>query len=226
MTPEELLNVFRREVHDEAQPQLWSDEAIYDFMAQAEAEFATRIGGFFEVLPPVTVVAGDAWLPLEPWIMDIYRARVIGQGNIKVMTLTSFERGQWYDDYGINGSIHNYEWQDDTGRVEALITDMDETRLRLWRVPSEDVQIELTVQRLPKAPVSDTQQKFDVQDPRDQYALVHWMQYLAYQSQDVDTYDPDAAERARARFEMYMDQRVQRRMRNRRPGGVVRYGGI
>lgn len=190
MTLIELRDLFRREVDDLDAPALWSDEEIYEFANDAQNEACRRarllIDSSTVAICQITVAALASTAPLDSRIIFVRRARITGKN-------TPLDRASWRDlDESFPG------WESHTGTVSHFVSDWETGKLRLYRIPTVQTVLNLTVARLPLADMgTDDSPEINVRYHR---SLVFWMKYRAYMKQDAETANP---EKAKANLELF-----------------------
>lgn len=231
MTPAELLDRFRAEVADlnlsgDADC-LWSDEEIYDYMDDAQKQFARETRCFVDsesaALTTVAVTANDPWVPLNPRIIRILDAHLVTpRRDMRLIKKADVSRYWTSCDYG-NYGLSN--WRYATGTPHAIITDMMAGKGRLLPIPLENDTIQFTVERLPLKDVTEESAALEVTERQHQLILIHWMKHRAYDKQDADTYDSVKSSSFAAQFRERCREIHNELGRLRRPAGTVRYGG-
>lgn len=225
-----LFDRFRSDVADEENPPLWNDEEIWDYMNDAQRMFCRLTWGISDSRGAVTqlqVDEGDVWAAISPDILTIRSAkRTSDFGNVVVASFEQAEgAGWWGDDYGMPKRV---TLDDSTGTIKALVTGMEENRVRLYPIPSADELIQLTVYRLPQRIDSDAANEGAQLEIKDMHhlALLLWMKHLAYAKQDAETFDKGKSDEYEAMFQKYcFDAKKERERLEQRPGPLA-YGGI
>lgn len=127
------------------------------------------------------------------------------------------------------GTYGNYELVSVTSRTgdafvtAALVNDWP-AGTPVYEVSGKELT--LTVFRLPMSDLTEISTVFELTDVRHQRALLNYMAYLAYHKQDADTYDPQLATNAFARWTNELTGYIREVRRVRHPAGAVRYGGL
>lgn len=212
MDATELLDLFRTEMRDSSMPYLFSDETIYSYIDTAQVEFCRRTEGTEDARTfDVSVTAGIEWYDTDPRILKLRRAYDKSTGRpVDVVNLERAEqRGIRFDGK--------------TGPLRALITGAEKNALRAWPIPSEAVEIQLEVFRLP-SPVTENATGLEV-DRQHHVYLLDWVKHLAFGTQDSDIFDRRAAEECGTRFAAYCARSKVEQGRARHQVGAVQYGG-
>lgn len=221
-----LYNRFRSDVYDEAEPFLWKKDEVYAYMDAAQKQFCRLAGGIADSssrFTQLTVTAGDAWVALDPRILKIRRAqRQSDSKKLDVINHEDLDRLLDGDDYGTR---RQFKLDNMPGEVRFLITNMEQDKIRLVRVPAVDDVIELSVYRLPLATITGPQQKLEIHEQHHEY-LMRWMKHLAYSKQDSQTRNDKLADSNEAAFRVYCEQARQEREAREHKPRVVTYGGI
>lgn len=216
MNSTDLLAQFRLDVVDLEDPFLWSDDEILGYMDDAQRMFCRLVGGIGDASSALTQIAyttATDWVSTSPLILKIRDAYDLATGNqIDVWNLEDLrDRGLRFNNV--------------PGRVRHLVTGIEEHRVRLHAFPAEAGTIQLTVDRLPLKQITDTDQKFEIDDQHHRH-LSMWMKHLAYSKPDAETYDRTKSAEAKDSFEQYCFEAKGERERLRGKVRVVRYGGI
>lgn len=222
MTSGELLDLFRVEMNDVANPQLWSDDFIFGAIDSAQTQFARETDGIPDSTTPAVVdlvIAPDTTsllyadvLPLHPSILKIRTARRGDNGrSVSVINEEDMPGSGLYFD-GL------------PGETRTLVTGTDENQVRVWPFPRSDLTIKLSVFRLPLVPITDDQAlEIPAQHHR---ALLMWAKHLAYGVQDAETFDRTRSEEFKQRFERHCADAKAEQGRLRHKPRAVAYGGI
>lgn len=192
-----LRTLFRREANDATKPYLWSDEALNDFANEAEQEACRRGHLLIDSTAnfcTIPIVAGDDVLALDPRIIDVRRARLIGENCM--LDLIHVDE--------MDASAP--QWETETGTPRALVTDYQSNALRLYPIPTAADSLKLTVSRLP---MKDMAADDDAPEIRIEHrrGLVQWMLHRAFDTKDSELIDPQGAAKALAKFEAEFGRR-------------------
>lgn len=188
----QLIAQFRRDTDDTTVPFLWPDPSVINWLNEAEQEACRRsqllIDSSTAALTPLTVTADNAFITYDTRIIKILRARPRGKLPVSIITAQEMDtRPNWEDETGVE--------------LRALVSDMATDKLRTYPVLTVALTIDLTVQRLPLADMTE----LDADSPEIKalyhMKLIEWAKWRAYSMDDVDANDPLKAEKALANFE-------------------------
>lgn len=187
----ELIEIFRNEVDDAAEPFLWTEEELIEYTNDAENEAARRGRLLVDSTTPeiceIALVAGTAAYALDPRVIFVRRARVASRSlPLARATLRDF-------DSEVPG------WEAHTGTITSFITDYDTGKLRLYRKPTADDTLLLSVTRLPLNEMKKLDDAPEIH-ARFQRNLRHWLKFRAYSKQDAETKDDKKAAEGLALF--------------------------
>lgn len=217
MTAGELLDLFRQEVVDTAQPYLWSDDFILGALSHAQEQFCRFTDGLpdssTDAVTKLVITAGVDSYALSPSVLKIRSARLNDTGR-PIMVLNQEDmppRGMYFDGR--------------PGTVAALITGMDENTVRVWPMPNANTAIRLSVFRLPLAQLTDGDNLIVV-PAQHQRALLMWAKHLAYGVHDSDAFDRTKSENYEQKFMAYCASATVDQDRARHKPRTVAYGGI
>ncbi len=153
MTPQDLFNRFRSDVIDIATPPLWWDEEVWGYMDDAQKQMCIKTDGLRDATSAATqiaITATDPWVSVDPTVLTIRSAKLTS--TQKPVRIFSYE-----DLAGADGTTTPWPWAladlNRPGAVLAAIVGMEEGKLRLVQVPTEDDSLELVIERLPLAPL-------------------------------------------------------------------------
>jgi hypothetical protein len=201
LTLKDLLLAFRQRVDDleddwetDDARLGWSNAEITGYANEAVTEYARRrlmLDRSTEDTCEIAVVTDQADYPLDPRVLDILRVELDG----KPLAKTSLQELDW----------HNPDWATLTGTPQRYLEQRGVGHLgtlTLFPIPNAAGTLNLTVSRLPLAPMAwaDRATAEPEVPLEDRSALLWWMEFLAYQRQDDDYYDPKRAEAAAATF--------------------------
>lgn len=229
MDAQEVVQLFRSQVHDEATPHLWSDTEVYEYLDQAQKWLVRRLRGLPDAsTPEVTrienIAPGTVFVELDPRILRIRGVYDKDNRELDVLNtenLGSYTRG---DDYGQPTRLTLSE---KPGKLRAVVSGMEQNKLRLVSPPQEEQQIRLLVNRLPLERIveDDPPMKLEV-DEQHHFFLIDGMKALAYRKEDAETFDRGRVEEFTATFEDYAFRaRMEQERLEHRPRTVA-YGGL
>lgn len=212
MLTSELLEKFRRDFDDLEEPYLISDAEFYEFLDDAQREFA-RLTNYFQdsstaAVCQLAVTASTPLVSIDSRILEVREARLASTDKkLEIKNLVEVDL------------------DDATGTPSILVFDVETDKVRLYPEPTESDTINLKVTRYPLEEV-DGYSELEVSDPRLQRKLLMWVVHMAYSKEDSEVYNPDAASKFERRFIGFCEQFKNERMRLRRRPGAVKYGGL
>jgi hypothetical protein len=222
-----LLAYFRTQIGDTAEPYLWSDAEIYQYMELAIRWFCSKTWGIAdattEEITVVECVAGQPFAAYDPRIIKLRAVMRAADGRqVNVLNVEDLGRTQVGDDYGLP---RRQILDNRPGDIVAVVVGMQENMFRLINVPAADQDLQLIVYRYPLEPITDEgDQEIEIHE-RHHAHLVDGMMAFAYRKQDAETFDRTRADEAAGRFEEYCDQvRAERELREHKNRAVA-YGG-
>lgn len=227
MDTTELAELFREDVHDTADPGLWTANEIILYMDAAQKQFCRLAGGIADSQTPaictLTTIVGNPWIVTDPRILKFRRAWLTTDATeIKIINHENLDTVFDTSDYGFDRPIR-LDMQ--AGPVRYLITNMHANQVRTVRVPAAVLTIQLAVYRLPLVTINDYDLPLEIDQQHHHYLLL-WMKALAYAKQDAETRNDKLREQNAAEFRAYCDQaRREREAREHKPR-VVTYGGL
>lgn len=188
----ELIEIFRHELDDAAEPFLWTEEELIEYANDAENEACRRarliIDSTTAAICAITVIANTAKYALDNRVIFVRRVKLASRS-------LPLQRASFRDlDEETPG------WDAHTGTVMAFITDLDSGKVRLYRTPTAADTLNLTVVRLPLVEMTNVDDTPEI-DSRYHRNLRHWLRYRAYSKQDAETKDDKKAAEALALFE-------------------------
>jgi hypothetical protein len=213
----DLLELFRREMSDEADEFLWSDPDVYGYMDDAQKMFCRLTDGIGDAttvdLTQIAVEVDDEWLDLSPLILKIRSAYVISTGTpLEVVNEEDIlARGLRFD-----GS---------TGPIRRLIVGVEEDKVRVNPKASVADTIQLSVFRLPATDIDDEAQAFEIPAQHVRHLLL-WMKHLAFGKVDADTFNAAKSIGYETKFRDYCAAAKTEQQKKRHKVRTVAYGGI
>lgn len=217
-----LIDQFRRDIDDVAEPHLWSDEAVTRFANDAQDMFCRKTNGISDsssVACEIDVEVGEPFADLHPSIMKIRRAmRKSDSREISAINVEDMDK-------------LGHRLDQRAGPVHAMILGMDEGKVRWGHVPQLDDTILLTIFRRPlhslRMPsAGDPGCKCLEIATQHHLHLLMWMKHLAYGQQDSDTYDSRKADMYEQKFLAYCAQAKQEQDLARHIQRPIAYGGL
>jgi hypothetical protein len=187
-----IVELWRLAVDDTVQPYLWSDSEAIAYAVDAENEACRRarllIDSSTSEICQLAVTAGDVSKTLDPRVIFIRRAIESG----KTMPLARYNMRD-LDECRLG-------WESNTGTIDGLVTDWETGKVRLYRIPTANTVINMTVVRLPLTDMNDLEDTPEI-NARFHEGLINWMIYRAYMKPDKETYDATRANTALEIFE-------------------------
>jgi hypothetical protein len=208
VTLKDLLEAFRQRVddietgwEDNDSRLLWSNEEITRYANESVTEYCRRrllVDKDTAEICQIAVVAGTATYDLDPRIYTLYRL-LLDERPLQKTSLYALTH-------------HDPCWESENGAPEYYLESWGVGqwgKITLYPNPVATGTLHLTVARLPLATMSwDDRDAVEPEIPlEDRLALLWWMEFLAYQRQDDDTYNPKRADGAAAAFTMLVGAR-------------------
>lgn len=220
-TTTELLSLFRDEVDDTLAPFLWSTEAFYSYLDDAQKMFCRLTEGIEDsTTPAITQLSivpattpGTDYYAISPLILKI-RGAFRSDDGTELPILTA-ERARTY----------KVLFDQRPGKLVYLFEGFEKHKLRCWPWPTETLTVNLVTFRLPLNTLNDDDQQLEI-DAQHHRHLLLWCKGLAYDKQDTETYDKRKAADYKAAFKDYCAQALREQERARRVSNAVAYGGI
>lgn len=223
-TVSDLLTIFRSEVEDTVEEYLWSDTEFFQYLDEAQKEFARETDYFKDVssaMTSLTVTADDPWVDIDPRIIEIRRVKITGRSTpVQVINYNELDRVYTMSRYGeeISGN-----WETSQGTPKYLVTDIETDKGRLVPIPTDNATLTLSIIREPLEDIEGEHSTLELTESIHQRSLLMFCKAMAYMKQDSETFDPDAAEKHRADFYAYCHRIKQRQKRKQRRLGTVRF---
>ena len=195
MTLENLIRRFRVLAQDTEQPLLWSDEAVIDWLNDAQAQACVR-GRLLredarDAICRIALVPGQHTYKLHRSVYELIDVRIkppVGPSRpLKLVTR------EW-----LNAEMP--DWRDCDRPVFWAI--QDETSLRLVGNIGDGDVLRLECYRLPLAPLEDDSDEPEIHAAHHEH-LIDWALYKAFSVPDADAFDPTRAKMAEEAFTRY-----------------------
>lgn len=217
MDSQEVVDLFRSQVNDVAQPQLWPDDEVYGYLDEAQIEFCRLTDGIGDTSSVVTKLdtAVDQYeVDLSDVILKVRGAWFVSDGRpIEVINFSDMaNRGISFD-----GT---------TGRPSYLIVGMQPGLAHFHPKPIDAEAVQLVVDRMPLKTLTQNGGEVIEVSRQHQRHLTLWMRHLAYSKQDSETRDDKKAEMYKDEFERYCLRAKAEKERSKHKTRVVQYGGI
>ena len=185
MNLRQLMDRYRNDTLDNAEPPFISDEELIDYINEAEVEACRRallLVDSTSQLAEMAVPAGALGVDLDERIIYVRRARLASRGRplaFRVVRAMDEENPGWE---GAMASV-----------PVAAVPDWQTNYLRFWPPSQAADTLKTTVVRTPTNPMSDDE---DVPEIPSRYHvhLLKWVKHLAYSKQDCDMFDPGKAQ--------------------------------
>ena len=200
MSPSELLELFRLELDDTAEPYLWSDKEFYTYLNEAQDLFVRLVGGIADRRSPLTKITyktGDKFKKYDTRILRIKGAFDENQKVLTIRNLDNFDGSDLEDDYGLS-PVREFD-DTRTGELKYLLTDVEAKEIQLYPIPENDGYIRLFVYRRPEKSIEGSSSELEIEE---QYHLdlLNWVKYKALMKQDAETFDGNKATAFRQMF--------------------------
>lgn len=229
MNTGDLKDRFRSDVRDlDSSTPLWADDEIYSYMDDAQKMFCRLQGGIADTTTDsvckISYTAGDQYKDISPLILKIRQViRESDQREVEVLNFEDLQMHVYADDYGFQPP---YKIDATPGEVRAVVTGMQEGKIRLVRFPTASDSLRLTVYRKPLVDIDTSgTQTFEIASEH-VLPLLHWMKHLAHLKQDAETYDKGRSDMFEALFTRYCDQAKAEREKREHKYRTVGYGGL
>lgn len=195
MTVDSLIKEIRSRIDDRADPPLFSDDDLIEWLAQAEAEAAERA----DLLPgsvSLSVSAGNHSVTISPFIRRIEYAELRGDDIGYVLA----QRSEKQLDLSING------WRTRTQLPREFVHRQDGS-LRLSAIPDRDYTLYLDYYAVPEDRIADLSDAPTINEEH-HLPLIHWVLHIAFLRPDAETFDPAKSAMAEAEFTRYFGRKL------------------
>jgi hypothetical protein len=231
---ERLVAKFRSQVSDIAEPYLWSDDEVLDYIDAVQKQVCQKDGGISDSnseLTRVPIEVNEPWADIDNRILKIrYVERESDNREIEIVNFEDvqnrpLESHGTYTRLPTMSSLFN---DTRTGQVRAVVTNMEQDRVRWVYVPEVADVARLIVFRLPLETISvDTVGQVDLEiHPRHDEHLVSGMKMFAYGKEDAEAFDKAKKQEHELAFMGYCEQiRLERERREHKHRSIT-YGGI
>lgn len=192
MKARDIIKLFRIDVDDEAEPNLWSDEEVLDYLNDAQNEAARRsrllLDSSTTAITRIAVTGGLGLYALDPRVLFVRKIRFANKRPLRRMNMQDMEsRDPFWEDQQPSEPMY-------------FIPDFEAGKVLLWPTPTDNDTLLLTVVRDPLEEVKDEDDTPEI-NARHHRSLRFWMAHRAYQKQDAEASDPQKAAFSLAMFE-------------------------
>jgi hypothetical protein len=229
MDTQELLDRFRSEVHDTAEPQLWTDEEVVSYLDRSQRIYCREGGGIADSTSDATkinIVAGEPFGVLHPKVLKLrYVERESDHIEIDIWNFEDAQFRPMYDTISYTFP-KRFAFDDTQGVVSKLVTGMEQGKVRWVYVPAADDTALCIVYRMPLETLS-LENLCELEIPEEDHELLlDGMKALAYKKEDAETFDKSRQERHEAAFLTQCAESKYKREKREHKYRTVRYGGI
>lgn len=213
----ELIDLFRADVDDVAEPYLWSDAELAGYADDAQKMFCRLTFGIRDAMSSLCAVdieQGEPFAAIDARILRVSRIQRESDGGvIEVINIEDL------DTAGIRLDAI-------PGAVRAVVMGMQPHTLRWVKVPMQSDTAAMIIERLPMNSITAGRSLPLEIDEQHHRHLMLWMASLAYAKQDADTQNIGKAANKEAQFRVYCAAAKVEKDRARHKTRVVKYGGI
>lgn len=225
MSPKKLLELFRSETHDTAEPFFLSDSDFYTYLDEAQDLHVRMIGGIADrrsSFTKLTYAAGDQFKKYDERILRIKGAFDENNRIVAIRNLDNFETSYLEDDYGMQ--VREGLEDGRTGDIRYLVTDVEHNEIQFYPIPDAAGWIRMYVYRRPLGEVTcDSELEISSYYHLN---LLNWVKYRTATKQDGEIFEgPKAMEFRQAFTDGVEDAKREKSSREDRKR-TVRYGGI
>lgn len=121
-----------------------------------------------------TVTAGNPVIPISNKILRVRRVVRVSDGQTLEKTRVDLLDSQFQG------------WETETGEIDCYTEDYQSNTIRLYRVPSVNDELRMTVVRIPAADMANVLTDAPEINPSYHEGIVKWMLWRAYSKRDVD----------------------------------------
>ena len=196
MTLEDLIRRFRVRANDMAQPHLFADQDVIDWLNDAEEQACVR-GRLLreDALPEmcrIVLEAGKSTYKLHQKLYEISHLRVLPQNGGRSRHLLIKTR-EWLD-------AEMPDWRD--SNRPAMFAIQDDISLRVVGKVDDGDALALECYRLPLKPMEADNSKPEIHIAHHDH-LIDWALHRAFSVPDAETFDPNRAALAEQAFTRY-----------------------
>lgn len=198
MNLESLVRRFRVHTQDKADPYLFADEDVTEWLNEAQEQAAIRgrliLDDTTAEVCRIDLTVGTQSYLLHESVFEIVNARLRNANDSEHednrLTLVSRE---WLDE-------NMPYWRECTEKARYAI--QDDTRIRLVGTIPEDSWIQMEVYRLPLCPMAGDNDEPEIHKSHHEH-LLDWAYHQAYMVPDSEFFDIDKSKRAEEDFTKY-----------------------
>ena len=216
MTLENLIRRFRVLAQDTEQPLLWSDEAVIDWLNDAQAQACVRGRLIREDENPavcqIALTPGQHTYPLHASVYELINLRIKSSGTEPSRPM-SIKSREWLD-------ANVCDWRDMDEPSPWLI--QDDTTLRVVGAIQAGDVLHLECYRLPLKQLANDMDKPEIHAAHHVH-LIQWALHKAFSVPDSETIDPRRAEDAEKAFTAYFGRMPDSDMRRTTREDVVHH---
>ena len=200
MTLDDLIRRFRVRANDMAQPHLFADQDVIDWLNDAEEQACVR-GRLLreDALPEmcrIVLEAGKHTYKLHQKLYEISHLRVLPQNGGRSRHLLIKTR-EWLD-------AEMPDWRD--SNRPAMFAIQDDISLRVVGKVDDGDALALECYRLPLKPMEADNSKPEIHIAHHDH-LIDWALHRAFSVPDAETFDPNRAALAEQAFTAYFGSR-------------------
>ena len=190
-----MIEEFRIEADDNAQPPMFADNEIRVWINQGYKEAARRSHCLRDssttAICSLTALAGTPEVAYSPLILNLVRVSVPAKQN-KILRQIKAEL--------LDQSRPN--WESATGDAQCYVVGLNGRRLQLFPAPIVDTVLKMTVIRLPILDLENASDSPEEMFPEEYHqGLVQWALYKAFSKTDAEVNDTEKSNRALRAFE-------------------------
>ena len=216
MTLENLIRRFRVLAQDTELPLLWSDEAVIDWLNDAQAQACVRGRLIREDENPavcqIALTPGQHTYPLHASVYELINLRIKSSGTEPSRPM-SIKSREWLD-------ANVCDWRDMDEPSPWLI--QDDTTLRVVGAIQAGDVLHLECYRLPLKQLANDMDKPEIHAAHHVH-LIQWALHKAFSVPDSETIDPRRAEDAEKAFTAYFGRMPDSDMRRTTREDVVHH---
>ena len=201
MTLQDLIRRFRVMARDQAEPPLFAEEDITDWLNDAQAQACVRgrllLEDANDSVCKIAVEAGQHSYKLHPKLYEIVRLDYFPAGSARSLPVKLVSR-EWLDS-------RYPDWREREHFFGGVMYAMQgDTRLRLAPVPAGPGLLRIEGYRLPLQAMdpADPQAAPEIHEAHHEH-LVQWALHRAFSIPDADGFDPQRAKAAEEAFTAY-----------------------